>query len=203
MVKRYVLRTFFGFAALAAAAALTEMAVSAKQPPPPAPFSIHAEFDSVLLPQGAPDCPVVDENGAPTGLLLVQGIGIGAGTRISNHAAGTAQECSLPVGLEFHVTGKGTYTAPDGSVLYLHYHEISENPFTTPPGLPPDPQWTLHDHGTWTIDPDLSTGRFHGATGSGTITAEVPIYLDFNTGQFLAHVFADYVGTIVFAQGQD
>jgi hypothetical protein len=201
MAKRNVLRTGLGVAAIAAAAALSGVAISAKQPPPHAPFNILSVFDSVLLPEGTPDCPVVDQNGIPTGLLLVQGVGLGSGPRISDHAAGTAQECSLPVGTEFHVTGKGTYTAPDGSVLYLHYLEVSENPFTTPPGLPPNPQWTLHDRGTWTIDPDLSTGRFHGATGSGTITAEVPIFLDFNTGQFSAHVFADYVGTILFAQG--
>ncbi|HUR33572.1 MAG TPA: hypothetical protein VM032_07235, partial [Vicinamibacterales bacterium] len=76
---------------------------------------------------------------------------------------------------------------------------VSENPFTTAPGPPPGPQWTLHDTGTWTIDPVLSTGRFKGATGSGTIVAEVPIYLV--GGQFVANVSADYVGTIVFAQG--
>ena len=43
---------------------------------------------------------------------------------------------------------------------------------------------------------DLSTGIFHGATGSGGITAVVPVRLDFS-----APVFADYTGTMTLVDG--
>jgi hypothetical protein len=160
---------------------------------------IHADFDSVLVaPQDQPaDC--------PPPYLLVLGNGFGSGDHVGGHAPGVAAECSLPTADStgkpiFDVHGKGTYTAPDGSVMYLLYHEVSENPFVLPPGIPPDPTYVLHDNGQWDIEPNLSTGRFHGATGHGTIVATVPIFCDqfFNCD---ARVSAEYVGTITFRPG--
>src|SRR5262249_25600980 len=49
----------------------------------------------------------------------------------------------------------------------------------------------LHDCGVWQVDGKTSTGIFHGATGSGTITADVPVAADFS-----AIVSADYIGKI-------
>jgi len=95
----------------------------------------------------------------------------------------------------FDVTGKGTYMTPDGSVMYLEYHEHSESPFN-PDGSIRTPPFTLHDCGVWTINGNLSTGIFHGATGSGGITAFVPVRPDFS-----APVFADYIGTMTLADG--
>jgi hypothetical protein len=92
----------------------------------------------------------------------------------------------------FDVHGKGAYMTKDGSVLYLTYHELSENPFALG-GVPP---FDLHDCGVWSVDGSASTGIFHGATGSGTITATVPVRADFS-----AHVSADYVGSLTLVDG--
>lgn len=194
MFTMHLRRAGVAVAAVMAAGAITAVAPAGKGGT--APLHIEATFDSVLVaPQDQPaDCP------AAQGFLLVRGHGTGSGNHISSHAPGTAEECSLPVGEVFDVHGKGTFTAPDGSVLYLVYHEQSENPFTQPPGIPPDPTFVLHDNGLWDVDPDLSTGRFHGATGHGTITAEVPIFCD----QFFnctATVHASYDGTITLGNG--
>jgi hypothetical protein len=190
MSMRYLRRTGITVAALAVCGALTAVALAGGTSAA-TPLRIHAEFESTLVP--AADQPA----DCPPPFLLVIGNGVGSGTHISNHAAGTAQECSLPTvdstGTPiFDVHGKGTYTTPDGSVLYLIYHETSENPFVLPP------PWTLHDRGQWDIDGNLSTGRFHGATGHGTIKADVPITCDeaFNC---TARVAADYDGTISFS----
>jgi len=190
MEKRYLRRLALTVAIGVAAGMVTAVGL-AQQQSAATPLRIHAEFDSALILTGSADCQ------AP--YLLVAGSGIGSGNHISNHAAGTAAECSLPTADAhgtpiFDVHGKGTYTTPDGSVLYLLYHEQSENPFVLP--MP----WVLHDRGEWDVEPDLSTGRFHGATGLCTISADVPITCDshFNC---IAHVSADYAGTISFAAG--
>src|SRR5262249_52487058 len=73
--------------------------------------------------------------------------------------------------------------------------EHSESPFN-PDGTIRTPPFTLHDCGTWSIDPNLSTGIFHGATGSGGITAFVPVRLDFS-----APGFADYIRTMTLVDG--
>jgi hypothetical protein len=176
---------------------------------PPMPAAIHATFESAPNFGGSADCPV------SSGAVLVEGRGTATGTfGPYGSAIGTAQECSsgvfFPVGpppqlgtcdnippntTYFDVTGKGTYMTPDGSVMYLEYHEHSESPFN-PDGSIRTPPFTLHDCGTWTINGSLSTGIFHGATGSGGITAFVPVRLDFS-----APVFADYIGTMTLVGG--
>src|SRR5262249_22921813 len=75
------------------------------------------------------------------------------------------------------------------------YHEHSESPFN-PDGSIRTPPFTLHDCGVWTIRGDLSSGIFHGATGSGEVSAIVPVRLDFS-----APVFADYSGTMMLVDG--
>jgi len=178
----------------------------------PMPAAIHAEFESAPNFAGSADCPV------SSGAVLVEGRGVGTGTfGRYNTAIGTAQECSSgvffgtpgyfpppPLGTctnigpnttYFDVSGKGTYMTADGSVLYLEYHEHSESPFNAD-GTIRTPPFTLHDCGTWTIRSDLSTGIFHGATGSGGIVAVVPVRFDFS-----APVFADYTGTMTLVDG--
>jgi hypothetical protein len=187
------------------AAAITAAAVGSG----PMPAAIHATFESAPNFAGSADCP------ASTGAVLVEGRGTATGTfGPFNSAIGTAQECSSgafagpggppqlgtcnnipPNSVYFDVSGKGTYTTADGSVMYLQYHEHSESPFN-PDGTIRTPPFTLHDCGTWSINPNLSTGIFHGATGSGGITAFVPVRLDFS-----APVFADYIGTMTLADG--
>ena len=91
----------------------------------------------------------------------------------------------------FDVHGTGTYTVEDGSVLYLVYHEHSESPFQADGKTIRKAPFTLHDCGFWQVDPDRSTGIFHGATGSGKILATVPVRLDYSSS-----VFATYEGII-------
>jgi hypothetical protein len=91
----------------------------------------------------------------------------------------------------FDVHGTGTYTVKDGSVLYLVYHEHSESPFEADGKTIRKPPFTLHDCGFWQVDPNRSTGTFHGATGSGKILANVPVRLDYSSS-----VFATYDGII-------
>jgi hypothetical protein len=193
MRKKYLWRLGVAVAVATAATVLAAVALAAKESAP-TPLVIHAEFNSILVPfdQQPDDC--------QPPFLLVRGTGIGSGQHIGAFAAGTAAECSLPTVDEnfvpiFDVHGKGTFTAPDGSVLYLDYRETSENPFVLPP------PWVLHDRGTFEVNGNLSTGRFHGATGHGTISADVPITCDvsFNCA---AHPVADYVGTISFPTGR-
>jgi len=91
----------------------------------------------------------------------------------------------------FDVHGTGTYTVKNGSVLFLTYHEHSESPFQADGKTIRQPPFTLHDCGFWQVDPNRSTGIFHGATGSGKIKATVPVRLDFSSS-----VFAIYDGKI-------
>jgi hypothetical protein len=100
---------------------------------------------------------------------------------------------NVPAGQPFFdVHGTGFYMTKDGSVLYLVYHEMSANPFIF--GAPP---FVLHDCGVWKVDPaNNSTGVFAGATGSGKITADVPVNADFS-----AHVSATYTGSVTLADG--
>ena len=202
MATRYLRMIWLLVATAGVAAAVTAVAPGSG----PMPAAIHAEFESAVNFAGTPDCPVA------SGALLVQGRGIGTGTfGPFNRAIGTAAECSsgvfpgpgvappqlgtchniAPGQPYFDVHGKGTYMTSDGSVLYLVYHELSENPFIF--GNPP---FNLHDCGIWDVDPNLSTGIFHGATGHGQIEATVPVRADFS-----AHVSADYVGTITLVDG--
>jgi hypothetical protein len=84
------------------------------------------------------------------------------------------------------------YVAKDGSVLYLSYDELSENPFLKFP-LP----FFLHDCGAWTVDgTKQSTGIFAGVTGGGEIKALVPVRTDFS-----AHVNATSRGMLTFPNG--
>ena len=76
-------------------------------------------------------------------------------------------------------------------MLYLVYHEHSESPFQADGKTIRTAPFTLHDCGFWDVDPDRSTGIFHGATGSGKILATVPVRLDYSSS-----VFATYEGTI-------
>ena len=93
----------------------------------------------------------------------------------------------------FDVHGKGTYMTTDGSVLYLGLPRAVAEPVHLRVGAPP---FVLHDCGDLNVDPNLSTGIFHGATGNGTITADVPVRADFS-----APVSADYIGTITLVDG--
>jgi len=160
----------------------------------------HAAFRSVVAPPTA-DCPSLNKKQV---LVLGRGEALGGPFGSFNTAVGTAAECSqgqnagtpvpalgnchnVPAGKPFfHVHGKGFYMTPDGSVINLVYEELSQNPFVF--GAPP---FSLHDCGVWQVDGKTSTGIFHGATGTGTITADVPVAADFS-----AIVSADYVGKI-------
>ncbi len=172
----------------------------------PTAVSLHAEFDSAVSNPTAA-CPSL---GGTQVLVLGRGIGTGGPLGKFDRAVGTAAECSqghfldgVPVPVLgnchnvtpgapfFDVHGSGFYMTKDGSVLYLVYHEISENPFIF--GQPP---FELHDCGVWQVDGARSTGIFEGATGNGTITADVPVRADFS-----AHVSADYVGTVTLVDG--
>jgi hypothetical protein len=176
--------------------------------------NIQAQFESAPNFAGAPFCPAKP----PYGPVLVEGRGIGtAFIGPVENAVGTAAECSRGVILNrpgyhspnagtfvdcdnnkyltgkswFDVHGTGTYTVKDGSVLYLVYHEHSESPFQADGKTIRQPPFTLHDCGFWQVDPNKSTGIFHGATGSGKILANVPVRLDYSSS-----VFATYQGTI-------
>jgi hypothetical protein len=164
-----------------------------------------ASFRSVVAAATA-DCPSL---GRKQVLVLGRGEALGGPFGSFNTAVGTAAECSqgtsppTPVPKLgncnnvraktpfFHVHGKGFYMTPDGSVLYLIYEELSENPFVF--GAPP---FNLHDCGVWQVDGKASTGIFHGAKGSGSITANVPVAADFS-----AIVSADYIGKITLDKG--
>ena len=205
MATRYMRQVMLVIAVAGLAGLITAVAPGG----PPMPAAIHATFESAPNFLGSADCPV------SSGAVLVEGRGTATGTfGAFNSAIGTAQECSSgafagpggppqlgsctnigPNSVYFDVSGKGSYTTPDGSVMYLVYHEHSESPFN-PDGSIRTPPFTLHDCGTWSIDGARSTGIFHGATGSGGITANVPVRLDFS-----APVFADYIGTMTLADG--
>jgi hypothetical protein len=181
--------------------------------------NIQAQFESAPNFAGAPFCPAKP----PYGPVLVEGRGIGtAFIGPVENAVGTAAECSRGVLLNrpgyhspkagefadcdnnkflegkswFDVSGTGTYTVEDGSVLYLTYREHSESPFEADGTTIRKPPFTLHDCGFWQVDPDRSTGIFHGATGSGKILATVPVRLDYSSS-----VFATYEGTIRPVEG--
>jgi hypothetical protein len=179
--------------------------------------NIQAQFDSAPNFAGSANCP------ASTGAVLVEGRGIGtAFIGPVTNAVGTAAECSRGVILNkagyhspntglfsncennkyltgkswFDVHGTGTYTVDNGSVLYLVYHEHSESPFQADGKTIRVAPFTLHDCGFWQVDPNKSTGIFHGATGSGKILATVPVRLDYSSS-----VFATYDGKIHPAAG--
>jgi hypothetical protein len=181
--------------------------------------NIHAQFESAPNFAGSPSCPAKP----PYGPVLVQGRGTGtAFIGPLENAVGTAAECSRGVLLNrpgyhspntgdfadcdnnkylegkpwFDVHGTGTYTVEDGSVLYLVYQEHSESPFQADGKTIRTPPFTLHDCGFWQVDPDKSTGIFHGATGSGKILATVPVRPDYS-----APVFATYEGKIELVDG--
>src|SRR4051794_18481158 len=174
--------------------------------------NIQAQFESAPNFAGSADCP------ASTGAVLVEGRGTGtAFIGPIDNAVGTAAECSRGVILNkagyhapntdtfadcdnnkfvigkswFDVHGTGTYTVDDGSVLWLVYHEHSESPFQADGKTIRKAPFTLHDCGFWQVDPNRSTGIFHGATGSGKILATVPVRLDYSSS-----VFAIYDGKI-------
>jgi hypothetical protein len=167
--------------------------------------TLHANFDSFVSSPTA-DCPSL--KGVQV-LVLGRGVATGGMPGGFKSAVGTAAECSsgqkagtaiptlanchnIPAGQPFFdVHGKGFYMTKDGSVLRLIYHEISKNPFIE--GKPP---FELHDCGVWQVDGANSTGIFHGATGNGTITADVPVRADYS-----AHVQAIYAGDITTASG--
>jgi hypothetical protein len=178
---------------------------------------IQAQFDSAPNFAGSPDCP------ASSGAVLVEGRGVGnAFIGPVDTAVGTAAECSRGVILNkpgyhvpntgtfadcennkfvkgkswFDVHGTGTYTLKNGSVLYLVYHEHSESPFKADGKTIRVAPFTLHDCGFWQVDPNKSTGIFHGATGSGKILATVPVRIDYSSS-----VFATYQGIIRPAEG--
>jgi hypothetical protein len=165
----------------------------------------QASFRSVVAPATA-DCPSLNKTQV---LVLGRGEALGGPFGSFNTAVGTAAECSqgqgaktpvpklgncnnVPAGKPFfHVHGKGFYMTPDGSVLYLIYEELSQNPFIF--GAPP---FNLHDCGVWQVDGKKSTGIFHNAKGTGSITANVPVAADFS-----AKVSATYAGKITLDEG--
>jgi hypothetical protein len=193
-------------------------------PPQPTPVTINASFDSFVNFNGNSFCPAAP----PSGPVLVEGRGVATGPFGKfDSAIGTAEECSsgvfafipgtnipnpgyqppdpslgcsniAPGASYFDVHGQGVYMTKDGSVLYLSYHEVSENPFDLifSQGLG---HFSLHDCGKWQVSTDptqVSTGIFAGVTGGGSISATVPIREDFS-----AHVNATYVGSLTFANG--
>jgi hypothetical protein len=195
-MKRRGLR---GALALALAAAATTAiwavggALAAGPPGEPsdkgARLHIDAEFNSYLEFAGNERC--------HPPLLLVIGVGTAKGTHLSSRSTATAEECSddqIRPGF-FVVHGMGTFKTPNGDELYLDYHETSNAPdFTVDPC-----DCVLYDEGTFTVVG--GTGRFAGATGSGSISAVVPIYFDFAdpVHPLKAHVTAQYEGTIRLA----
>jgi len=184
--------------ALAARAAVATAKVTS-------PVASNASFRSVVAAPTA-DCPSLNKKQV---LVLGRGQALGGPFGSFNYAFGTAAECSqgqnagapipalgncnnVPAGKPFfHVHGKGFYMTEDGSVLYLIYEELSQNPFIF--GAPP---FALHDCGVWQVDGKRSTGIFHGAKGTGSITADVPVAADFS-----AKVSADYIGKITVDKG--
>ena len=178
---------------LAVVIALTAIVgVSASVAPAGSPggarLHIDAEFDSVLDFGGNARCQYP--------FLLVLGQGTAKGTHLSSHSTATAEECSddrIRPGF-FVVHGMGTFTTPNGDQLFLDYHETSNAPdFSVTPCA-----CVLYDKGTFTVVG--GTGRFAEATGSGTISAVVPIFYDAATGLLRAHVTAEYDGTIRFKE---
>jgi hypothetical protein len=167
--------------------------------------TLKADFTSFVAPP-TQACPPLKGTQV---LVLGRGVATGAMPGGFKSAIGTAAECSagqkagtpvpalanchnIQAGQPFfNVHGMGFYETKDGSVMRLVYHEISKNPFIA--GKPP---FELHDCGVWTVDGAHSTGKFYGATGNGTITADVPVNADFS-----AHVHATYAGTIKVADG--
>lgn len=154
---------------------------AAADPPGGARLHISSTFQSALT--SAP--PVLFQS---CDVLLVEATGVASGTHISSHAASYAEECTTPdyVNGLFYVHGLGTFTAPDGSVLSIEYNEVAPVPdFVN--GTP------FHDEGTFVVTG--GTGRFAGATGTGTIVADGVI----DPTDFTAHVTASYDGVIQFS----
>jgi len=189
--RRSLKRLALGLAAVATVAAFATSALAAQKDGKGARLHIDAEFDSVLDFAGNERCQYP--------FLLVLGKGTAKGTHLSSHSTATAEECSdelVKPGF-FVVHGMGTFTTPNGDTLYLDYHEESNAPdFTQDPC-----DCVLYDSGTFTVVG--GTGRFDGATRSGTISAVVPIFFDpFDPVYPLkAHVTAQYDGTITLAGG--
>jgi hypothetical protein len=189
MTTRRSLRRLALVLAAAAAVAGFATAALAAQKGEGARLHIVAEFDSYLAFEGNERCD-------PTKLLLVIGVGSAKGTHLSSHSTATAEECSdaqTEPG-KFHVHGMGTFTTPNGDTLYLDYHETSNAPVFDSTGA--CISCVLIDEGTFTVVG--GTGRFAGATGSGSISAVVPIFYDPTdpVHRLKAHVSAEYDGTI-------
>jgi hypothetical protein len=145
---------------------------------------VESTFQSVLT----TNPPVLFQSCDAPALLVVAN-GTAKGTEISSHATTYAEECTTPdyVNGRFYVHGLGTFTAPDGSVLSIEYYEDAPVPdFVT--GQP------FHDEGTFTITG--GTGRFAGATGSGTVVADGAI----DPATYTATVSASYDGVIQLAR---
>jgi hypothetical protein len=189
--RRSLKRLAFLFAAGVTVAAFAATALAGKPEDKGARLHIDANFESYLDFAGNARC------NPP--LLLVIGVGTAKGTHLSSHSSATAEECSddqTEPG-SFLVHGMGTFTTPNGDTLYLDYHEKSNAPdFSADPC-----DCVLYDNGTFTVVG--GTGRFAGATGSGTISAVVPIYYDFTDPihPLKAHVSAQYDGTIRLGNG--
>jgi len=119
----------------------------------------------------------------------------GAGT--ATHLGLTTSQCTaildLPsYGLHPECAGEGTgnalpnvntavLIAPNGDRLVLVSNDIA---------CEIDPLTGFHATGAWTVHPSMSTGRFAGATGTGTCDAKV----DFAAGIFEI----TYAGTIAY-----
>jgi uncharacterized membrane protein YgcG len=184
MRSMHVWRTFAA-AAIVVVAAATSAAGAAAGRDHPRQFHIEATFQSVLT----TDAPVLFQS---CDALLVKANGTARGTLLSGHATTYAEECTIPdyAGGHFYVHGLGTFTAPDGSMLSIEYHEDAPVPdFVT--GTP------FHDEGTFVVTG--GTGRFAGATGSGTLIADGAI----DPVTYVANVSASYDGVIQLADGQD
>ena len=99
------------------------------------------------------------------GLLVVVTGGAAQGTHIGT-GTWSDHECVDPFSLfpQVHVVGVGTATAANGDQLVVDYDATAD---------PPDPiTMVIHPRGTFTVDPDASTGRFAGATGGGSLAVD-------------------------------
>jgi hypothetical protein len=99
------------------------------------------------------------------GVLVVVTGGAGQGTHVGN-GTWADHECVDPFSHpgQIHVVGVGTASAANGDQLVVDYDAT---------GDPPAPvTMVIHLQGTFTVDPDASTGRFAGATGGGSFTVD-------------------------------
>jgi len=114
-----------------------------------------------------------------------QGTHLGSGTRLDS-GSWSDHECVDPFSMpgKVHVVGVGTATAANGDQLVVDYDATGDAPTMTNP--------VIHPRGTFTVDPDASTGKFAGASGGGSLAVD---------GEAGGSETAVFDGTIVLGNG--